>query len=147
LTGYAAVMLLAIRLGATIVLQDVWTAKQGVDIMVAEGVRLTPPRRRRSLTDICDTVAAGATRPARLRSFLCGGAPIPPMLIEARGPRARPPGLLAVGHDRVAVEHADRAGARRREVVVDRRPAARGSRHQDRRRRGQVAAEPAKRVG
>jgi cyclohexanecarboxylate-CoA ligase len=34
------------------------------------------------LADICDTVAGGASRPAHLRSFLCGGAPIPPVLIE-----------------------------------------------------------------
>jgi cyclohexanecarboxylate-CoA ligase len=49
--------------------------------MVKEGVTYTAASTP-FLTDICDTVAAGAPRPAHLRSFLCGGAPIPPVLIE-----------------------------------------------------------------
>ena len=81
MTGYAAVMLLGIRLAATIVLQDVWEARQGVTIMLKEGVSYTAASTP-FLTDICDTVAAGLPRPTRLRSFLCGGAPIPPILIE-----------------------------------------------------------------
>ena len=81
MTGYAAVMLLGIRLAATIVLQDVWEAKQGVTIMLKEGVSYTAASTP-FLTDICDTVAGGLPRPTRLRSFLCGGAPIPPVLIE-----------------------------------------------------------------
>ena len=81
MTGYAAVMLLAVRLGATTVLQDVWQVKQGVAIMVEEGVTYTAVSTP-FLADICDTVAAGAPRPQRLCSFLCGGAPIPPVLIE-----------------------------------------------------------------
>ena len=81
MTGYAAVMMLAIRLGATDVLQDVWQAKKGVSIMVAEGVTYTAASTP-FLTDICDEVSGGAPRPQRLRSFLCGGAPIPPVLIE-----------------------------------------------------------------
>ena len=81
MTGYAAVMLLGIRLAATIVLQDVWEVKQGVAIMLKEGVSYTAASTP-FLTDICDTVAAGSPRPTRLRSFLCGGAPIPPVLIE-----------------------------------------------------------------
>jgi cyclohexanecarboxylate-CoA ligase len=81
MTGYAAVMVLAVRLGATTVLQDVWQVKDGVHIMVDEGVTYTAASTP-FLTDICDTVAAGAPRPGHLRSFLCGGAPIPPVLIE-----------------------------------------------------------------
>jgi cyclohexanecarboxylate-CoA ligase len=81
MTGYAAVMLLAIRLGATMVLQDVWQVKEGVRIMVDEHVTYTAASTP-FLSDICDTVAGGAPRPAHLRSFLCGGAPIPPVLIE-----------------------------------------------------------------
>ena len=81
MTGYAAVVLLAVRLGATTVLQDVWQVKQGVAIMVEEGVTYTAVSTP-FLADICDAVAAGAPRPQRLRSFLCGGAPIPPVLIE-----------------------------------------------------------------
>jgi cyclohexanecarboxylate-CoA ligase len=81
MTGYAAVMLLGMRLQATVVLQDIWEAKRGVDIMATEGVTYTAASTP-FLSDICETVAAGAPRPARLRSFLCGGAPIPPVLIE-----------------------------------------------------------------
>ena len=81
MTGYAAIVLLSVYLGATIVLQDVWEAKHGVDLMV---------RRRRDLYRRVDAVSdrhlrggeAGAPRPQSLRSFLCGGAPIPPVLIE-----------------------------------------------------------------
>jgi cyclohexanecarboxylate-CoA ligase len=81
MTGYAAVMLLGISLGATIVLQDVWEAQRGVKIMADEGVTFTAASTP-FLSDICEAVAGGAPRPTKLRSFLCGGAPIPPVLIE-----------------------------------------------------------------
>ena len=81
MTGYAAVMVLAVRLGATTVLQDVWEVKKGVTIMADEGVTYTAASTP-FLSDICDAVASGAPRPLKLRSFLCGGAPIPPVLIE-----------------------------------------------------------------
>jgi len=81
MTGYAAVMMLGLRLGSTVVLQDIWDGRRGVTIMAAEGVTYTAASSP-FLSDICEAVAAGAPRPARLRSFLCGGAPIPPVLIE-----------------------------------------------------------------
>ncbi len=81
MTGYAAVMMLGISLGATVVLQDVWEAQRGVSIMAAEGVTFTAASTP-FLNDICEAVAGGAPRPQALRSFLCGGAPIPPVLIE-----------------------------------------------------------------
>lgn len=81
MTGYAAVMNQTLALGSTLVLQDVWEPKRGVAIMAAEGVTHTAASTP-FLADICDTVAAGGPRPAQLRSFLCGGAPIPPVLIE-----------------------------------------------------------------
>jgi cyclohexanecarboxylate-CoA ligase len=81
MTGYAAMMLLGISLGATIVLQDVWEAKRGVQIMADEGVTFTAASTP-FLADIVETVAAGARRPPRLGNFLCAGAPIPPVLIE-----------------------------------------------------------------
>src|SRR5439155_22717655 len=37
MTGYAAVMVLGVYLGSTVVLQDVWEAKRGVALMAAEG--------------------------------------------------------------------------------------------------------------
>ncbi len=81
MTGYAAVMLQAVRLASTLVLQDVWEPKRGVAIMAAEGVTHTAASTP-FLADICDAVAAGGPRPDRMRTFLCGGAPIPPVLIE-----------------------------------------------------------------
>jgi cyclohexanecarboxylate-CoA ligase len=80
MTGYAAVFLQSNYLGATLVLQDIWEPKQGVGIMVREGVTHTAASTP-FLVDISDTVSAGATAPA-LRTFLCGGAPIPPVQIE-----------------------------------------------------------------
>ncbi len=81
MTGYAAVMLLGVSLGSTVVLQDVWEPKRGVTLMADEGVTFTAASTP-FLSDICEAVAGGAPRPSRLRSFLCGGAPIPPVLIE-----------------------------------------------------------------
>jgi cyclohexanecarboxylate-CoA ligase len=81
MTGYAAVVLLSIYLGGTMVLQDVWEPKHGVSLMVREGVTYTAASTP-FLNDICDVVAAGVPRPASLRSFLCAGATIPPVLIE-----------------------------------------------------------------
>jgi cyclohexanecarboxylate-CoA ligase len=81
MTGYAAVVLLSVYLGGTMVLQDVWEPKRGVSLMAREGVTYTAASTP-FLSDICDTVKAGAPRPTSLRSFLCGGAPIPSVLIE-----------------------------------------------------------------
>lgn len=81
MTGYAAVMLLGIALGSTVVLQDVWEGRRGVQIMADEGVTFTAASTP-FLNDICETVSGGAPRPQALRNFLCGGAPIPPVLIE-----------------------------------------------------------------
>src|SRR5438874_4623074 len=81
MTGYAAIVLLSVYLGGTMVLQDVWEPKHGVSLMAREGVTYTAASTP-FLSDICDAVKAGAPRPASLRSFLCGGAPIPSVLIE-----------------------------------------------------------------
>ncbi len=81
MTGFAAVVDLGIRLGGTVVLQDVWERNRGVQIMNAEGVTYTATSTP-FLNDICEAVASGLPRPPRLRSYLCAGAPIPPALIE-----------------------------------------------------------------
>ena len=81
MTGYAAVLVLGVYLGSTVVLQDIWEARHGTAIMAAEGVTYTAASSP-FLSDICNAVAEGAPRPEHLRSFLCGGAPIPPVLIE-----------------------------------------------------------------
>ncbi len=80
MTGYTAVMVQAIYYGATVVLQDVWEPGAGVAIMKREGVThmaaATP-----FLADICRTISNGAPAPT-LKTFLCGGAQIPPIVIE-----------------------------------------------------------------
>jgi len=81
MTGYAAIVLLAVYLGGTMILQDIWEAKRGVGLMAREGVTYTAASTP-FLSDICDAVKAGAPQPRSLRSFLCGGAPIPSVLIE-----------------------------------------------------------------
>jgi cyclohexanecarboxylate-CoA ligase len=81
MTGYAAGVILGVYLGATVVLQDIWEAKRGVALLASERVTYTAASSP-FLIDICNTVAEGGARPEHLRSFLCGGAPIPPVLIE-----------------------------------------------------------------
>ena len=79
--GFAAHVLLSLRLGATMVLQDVWEARRAAVLMGSEGVTFSGGATP-FLTDVCDAVASGVPRPERLRLFLCAGAPIPPVLIE-----------------------------------------------------------------
>jgi len=81
MTGYAAIVLLSVYLGGTMILQDVWEANRGVGLMAREGVTYTAASTP-FLSDICEAVKAGSPRPQSLRSFLCGGAPIPSVLIE-----------------------------------------------------------------
>jgi cyclohexanecarboxylate-CoA ligase len=81
MTGYAAIVLLSVYLGGTMILQDVWEPKHGVGLMASEGVTYTAASTP-FLGDICEAVKAGAPQPKSLRSFLCGGAPIPSILIE-----------------------------------------------------------------
>jgi cyclohexanecarboxylate-CoA ligase len=80
MTGYAAVMFQSLCLGCTVVLQDVWDGRRGVAIMAAEGVTHTATATP-FLVDICEAVAAGGPRPP-LRTYLCGGAPIPPVVVQ-----------------------------------------------------------------
>jgi cyclohexanecarboxylate-CoA ligase len=81
MTGYAAIVLLSVYLGGTMILQDVWEAKRGVGLMAREGVTYMAASTP-FLGDICEAVKAAAPHPQSLRSFLCGGAPIPSVLIE-----------------------------------------------------------------
>lgn len=80
MTGYAAVMVQALYHGNTIVFPDIWEPKAGVSIMEREGTThmaaATP-----FLADIVRLVGEGVARPG-LKTFLCAGAPIPPVIIE-----------------------------------------------------------------
>jgi len=79
--GFAAGMLLGLKIGATVVFQDVWEPKRGVAIMANEGVTYSAGAAT-FLADMCEAVASGSPKPGRLRNFLCAGAPIPPALID-----------------------------------------------------------------
>jgi cyclohexanecarboxylate-CoA ligase len=81
MTGFAAGMLLGLKIGASVIFQDVWEPKRGVSIMAEEGVTYSAGAAT-FLSDMCEAVAAGAPKPRRLRNFLCAGAPIPPVLID-----------------------------------------------------------------
>ncbi|MEC7764313.1 MAG: AMP-binding protein [Pseudomonadota bacterium] len=80
MTGYTAVMYQTLYYGGTMVLMDVWNPDDGVPIMVREGVThmaaATP-----FLADICRKVDEGSDKP-NLKTFLCGGAQIPPVVVE-----------------------------------------------------------------
>jgi cyclohexanecarboxylate-CoA ligase len=81
MTGYTAGALQSIMLGGTLVLQDVWDPRRAAEIMAREGVTHSAGSTP-FLNDLFEAVLAGAERPAKLKTFLCGGAPIPPALIE-----------------------------------------------------------------
>ncbi|PSJ57750.1 AMP-binding protein [Kumtagia ephedrae] len=80
MTGYAAVMVQALYHGNTVVFPDIWEPKAGVAIMAREGIThmaaATP-----FLADIVRLIEEGAQK-APLATFLCAGAPIPPVIIE-----------------------------------------------------------------
>lgn len=81
MTGFAAAMLLGLKIGASVIFQDVWEPKRGISIMANEGVTYSAGAAT-FLSDMCEAVAEGAPKPSRLRKFLCAGAPIPPVLID-----------------------------------------------------------------
>lgn len=79
MTGYAAVMFQSFYYGASMVMMDVWEPKTVVPLMAREGIAhmaaATP-----FLADICKEVEAVAPVPP-LKTFLCGGAQIPPVIV------------------------------------------------------------------
>jgi cyclohexanecarboxylate-CoA ligase len=81
MTGFAAGMLLGLKIGASVVFQDVWEPKRGIAIMANEGVTYSAGAAT-FLADMCEAVAGDAAKPEKLRKFLCAGAPIPPALID-----------------------------------------------------------------
>jgi cyclohexanecarboxylate-CoA ligase len=97
MTGYAAIVLLSVYLGGTMVLQDLWEPRHGVSLMAREGVTYTAASTP-FLSDICDTVKAGAPphrndrRLVRRRADSVG-------VDRARRKRAWHQGMLAVGND------------------------------------------------
>lgn len=80
MTGYAAVMFQALYLGSTIVMMDVWEPEDAIAIMRREGATHMPGATP-FLADMCRVILEGGKAP-NLRTYLCGGAQIPPVVIE-----------------------------------------------------------------
>ncbi len=72
MTGFAAGMLLGLKIGATVIFQDIWEPKRGVTIMAEEKATFSAGAST-FLTDMCEAVIGGAPRPGHLRTFLCAG--------------------------------------------------------------------------
>lgn len=74
---------LALYLGAPLVLQEQWDAVQGLELVDAHQCAFTAAATP-FLKDMVDAPwPEGRTKLASLRTFLCGGAPVPPSLLEA----------------------------------------------------------------
>ena len=90
-------------------------------IMAEEGVTFSAGAAT-FLSDMCEAVAARRAEAAEAAQVPLRRRADPAGADRARLSRARPAGLLAVGNDGIAVEHADGAGARAGEILDDRRP-------------------------
>jgi cyclohexanecarboxylate-CoA ligase len=80
-TGFMYGLMMPIYLGAKAVLQDIWQADRGAEIVAAERVTFTMA----STPFLADMTEAAARRPqdfASLRIFLAAGAPIPRVLVQ-----------------------------------------------------------------
>jgi cyclohexanecarboxylate-CoA ligase len=79
-TGFMYGMMMAVMLGTTSVLQDIWDPGRAADIIAAErasfSMGATP-----FLADLCEIAETRRDDLASLRGFLCGGAPIPSPLV------------------------------------------------------------------
>lgn len=80
-TGFGYGMLIPLAMGMTVVYQDVWDAEQLLDAIETEGIVWTVSATAFAM----DMIAAQRRRPRNVdsfRYFICGGAPIPPVVVE-----------------------------------------------------------------
>jgi cyclohexanecarboxylate-CoA ligase len=80
-TGFMYGLMMPIMLKASVVLQDVWDGKKGIEVIQDEKVTFTMASTP-FLTDLTRTVADNQTPIPTLKTFLCAGAPIPSALVE-----------------------------------------------------------------
>lgn len=80
ITGFLYGILLPPMLGSAVVLQDVWDPAEAFELIADEACRFTVGATPflRELTDECQRRQAGPG----LRYFVCGGADVPPALVE-----------------------------------------------------------------
>jgi cyclohexanecarboxylate-CoA ligase len=81
-TGFLYGLLMPIVLGAKAVYQDVWQPERAAQLIQDEGVTYTMASTP-FLSDLTHTPALGKYDVGTLRIFLCAGAPIPRVLVEA----------------------------------------------------------------
>jgi acyl-CoA synthetase (AMP-forming)/AMP-acid ligase II len=72
---------LALFTGAPLVLQEKWDPVRGLELIDEHRCEFTAAATP-FLKDIVDAAWHGRTKLASLRTFLCGGAPVPPSLLE-----------------------------------------------------------------
>ena len=80
-TGFGYGLLKPLSMGMTVVYQDVWDVEQMLDAVETERIVWTVS----ATTFAMDMVAAQRRRPRNVdsfRFFICGGAPIPPVVVE-----------------------------------------------------------------
>jgi cyclohexanecarboxylate-CoA ligase len=81
LTGYGYLAMMPLVLGATTVLQDVWSGPTAMQIALDEGVTFSMASSP-FIADMCDAAQAGSPTSPTFTKFCCAGAPIPPVLIS-----------------------------------------------------------------
>jgi cyclohexanecarboxylate-CoA ligase len=81
LTGYALLLMMPLMRGNSIVSMDVWDAAKALELAHQEKVSYTAGATP-FLNDLVVAVEAGRPPAPAFRIFICGGAPIPPVLIE-----------------------------------------------------------------
>ena len=94
---------LALHTGAPLVLQDRWDPGRALETVASQGCRFTAAATPflKDLVDAPRPAAARGPKLAPLSWFLCGGAQVPPSLMEqGRGGVPGQPGHRALGHDR-----------------------------------------------
>jgi cyclohexanecarboxylate-CoA ligase len=81
LTGYLYGMINPLRLGATAVALDTWTAQGAADLIQKEGCTFTMGATP-FLSDLVNFVPEQRGKLKTLRTMVCGGAPVPRVLVQ-----------------------------------------------------------------
>ncbi len=85
---------LSLFVGSPLVLQHRWEPVEAINLIEAHSCRFTAAATP-FLLDMVEAVEHGAEAPSSLATFLCGGAPVPPSLVE-RACRALPRTFVTV---------------------------------------------------
>jgi cyclohexanecarboxylate-CoA ligase len=81
LTGFGYLAMIPLILNTTTVLQDIWDAKQALELIRNEGITWGMASSP-FVADLCAAAEAGGPVSRQFANFCCAGAPIPPVLIE-----------------------------------------------------------------